>query len=259
LTKKTRHHATQQSGRLAARRARATAAADAGGKGPGGRVPRKLRFAWKKNPPRVDRWRWCYRTAFWTDVGQIFGREIPAECCVEILSATSRYAIEMELREALLDTSEVTKVCQKLCTSIDHFVRSCQGVSAKKDLGDHIQWLLSKNLSKDWWRRLEQTKELLSIEVSRGLDPWHTADAKPWETWVRAVANSLEQSSFPVSVFSYESLNDHRPPTPFVQFMAMLQAELPEWLGQHEPNRGGHRWLTLSKAIQRALRSRASV
>jgi hypothetical protein len=72
------------------------------------------------------------------------------------------------------------------------------------------------------------------------------------------VASILRNEGFTPTAFSYESRRDRRKPTAFVLFIAQLQAEIPEWLGQHEPEHAGHQWFSISKAIQRALHSKNS-
>jgi hypothetical protein len=221
-----------------------------------GRTPRKLRYAWLKNPPHLPRHLGGFRTALCREANKMMGKEISAKCWVEIHDARGRYAIEMEVRSALLNVADVMKVNRTLRSRIQNFRKAYDSTVADGEAGRHAQELLSKDLDKDWWLRLELAEKKLSQELDRCGRPDHIAGENPWDVWVQAVATSLEEDGFKVSAFSYESLEDSRPPTPFVRLIASLQADLPEWLGQHEPTRAGHPWLTLSKGVQRALEKR---
>ena len=148
------------------------------------------------------------------------------------------------------------------------FRQAYDAVIAEPETGAHIYRMITDDdsrgfieqpnwLDDQWWAQLEGVKERLSDEEEECKQPNDTIswDNRPWETWVRRLAKILRMEGLAVNSFNYESRADRRNPTPFVRFVAQLQAELPEWLEQHQPENAAHRWLALSKAIQRTLRN----
>jgi hypothetical protein len=139
-------------------------------------------------------------------------------------------------------------------------------ILADPDAGRHVRSVITSLppeefrdapfwLDDEWWSRLDRAKVRISHELSRCSDAEHVTPGNPWDEWVRRVASVLRDEGLKPTAFSYESRSDRREPTPFVRFIAQMQAEMPEWLAQHEPERAGHRWFSISKAVQRALRS----
>jgi hypothetical protein len=156
----------------------------------------------------------------------------------------------------LLNVADVEKVCRALRDKLRSFRKSYESLVGAGEAGSYAHGLLVKDLDENWWTSIATADRRLSSELDRCKDPSHIHQIKPWDAWVLNIAKSLEQEGFEVSAFSYESRDDKRPPTPFVRLIAVLQAELAEWLGQHEPASAGHRWITISKAVQRALQNR---
>jgi hypothetical protein len=252
-----------------------------------GRIPRKLRYAWLRKPPRLPgltpevraalikeaeesmgseiasevavslpRNPVLFRTALFEEGKEIMGSEISAKCWAEIYIAMEIYINEMEVGTALLNVADVEKVCGALRGKIRSFRKSYESLVGGGEAGSYAHDLLVKDLDENWWARIAAADQRLSSELDRCKDPSHIHQMKPWDAWIQNVAKSLEQEGFEVSAFSYESRDDKRPPTPFVRLIAVLQAELAEWFGQHEPASAGHPWITLSKAVQRVLQRR---
>jgi hypothetical protein len=186
---------------------------------------------------------------------------------VQIEFATSRYAIEMEQIHNRVDAASVAKSCRGLIKAVGAFRQKYEAILADPETGKHIRSIISTPLPKnicsapfwlddEWWTRLDRAKDRISQEQANCTNPEHSSGANPWDEWIRRVASVLRDEDFTPTAFSYESRSDRREPTAFVRFIAQLQAELPEWLGQHEPKRAGHKWISISKAVQRALHSK---
>jgi hypothetical protein len=236
-----------------------------------GRAPRKLRFSSKGERLPGPRHQGFLRTYFWTDEAtKILGRRLSAKSIVQIELAIGRYVIEMEGIHDRLDAASVARSWGKLIKAIEAFRQKYEAVLADPETGKHIRSIITMPRPKDicpvpfwlddeWWSRLDRAKDRISLELACCTDSEHSSSANPWDEWVvRRVASILRNEGFTPTAFSYESRHDRREPTAFVRFIAKLQAELPEWLGQHEPERAGHQWFSISKAVQRALRSKKS-
>jgi hypothetical protein len=231
-----------------------------------GRAPRKIRFSSKGERLPGPRHVPFLRTFFWTDIAtQILGRRLSPKTIVQIELATARYTLEMGLNHNRIDAADLAKKWGRLIKAIEAFRRTYEAILADPETGDHIRRIISMPQPKDicdapfwlddqWWSRLDRAKDRISLELANCTDPYHSSSANPWDEWVRQVAVILRNEGFTPKAFSYESRHDRREPTAFVRFIAELQAELPEWLGQHEPKRAGHQWFSISKAVQRALR-----
>jgi hypothetical protein len=152
-----------------------------------------------------------------------------------------------------------------LIRAIEVFQRECGTILADPNAGKHLHDILTSRppkeiyekpsyLDEEWWGRLDRAKDRISRELRYCTDPQFVSSGNPWDVLVRRVASILRDEGLTPTAFSYESRNDRREPTPFVRFIAEMQAEMPEWLAQHEPERAGHRWFSISKAVQRALR-----
>jgi hypothetical protein len=204
-------------------------------------------------------------SSFWTEAERIFGKMLSPESRLQIERETNHYTFAMEHS---LSAASIAKACSRLVKAMVQFRQAFNAVINEPETGAHIRQMITDDSSRgvieqpnwlddQWWAQFEGVKERLSDEEEECKQPndrvsW---DNRPWETWVRRLAEALKMEGFAVNVLNYESRADRRKPTPFVQFVAQLQAELPEWLEQHQPENAAHRWLALNKAIQRALRS----
>lgn len=219
-----------------------------------GRPKRILRLSWRANPhgkPRAIVW---YRTKLWADVGKLMGKKIPTETIVEIMSATGRYCTYMELRESELSAATVARTSKALQKSLIGFQSALRAAVTDEIQGPYFDSFITDKFSKEGQGQLDKLRIALSNQIRRCQTKEDVLETNPWDEWVVAVADSLANAGFKPTAFSYESLDDHRPPTPFVRLIALLQADLPEWLGQHEPSRAGHPWFSLSKAVVRVLK-----
>jgi hypothetical protein len=233
-----------------------------------GRAPRKLRYSSKGQRLPGPRHVGFLRTHFWAkEAPDVLGSSLSSRCIVQIELAIGRYVNEMEQIHNRLDAANVEKACHILMKSIDDFKSAYESSLADPEIGQHIRFKIestkrlntdSFGLDEEWWNRLDQTKHLLLLQIADCRDPQHSSSANPCDDWIRRMASALRDEGLRPTAFSYESRLDRREPTSFVRFVVQMQAELPEWLGQHEPDRAGHRWITTSKAIQRALRGKNS-
>lgn len=232
-----------------------------------GRAPRKLLYSFKgKRLPVPRQIGFFFRTYFWTDeVPRILGQSLSAKNIVQIELAIGTYVNKQERIYNEINAASVAKVCRKLIKAIEVFRNDYEKVLADLEAGQHVRNVIMSRppkgvhvapswLDDDWWSRLDRAKDRISYELARCTDPEHLSP-NPWDEWVRRVATILRNEGLKPTAFSYKSRNDRREPTPFVRFIAQLQAEMPEWLAQHEPIRAGHRWFSISKAVQRALRN----
>lgn len=202
-------------------------------------------------------------SSFWTEVELIFGKMPSAECRRQIEQETNHYTFFMEQS---LPAASIAKACSRLVKAMMQFRQAYDAVIAEPETGAHIYRMITDDgsrgvieqpnwLDDQWWAQFEGVKKRLSDEEEECKQPndkvsW---DNRPWEMWVGRLAEILRTEGFSVSTFNFASRADRREPTPFVRFMAHLQAKLPEWFEQHQPENAAHRWLALSKAIQRAL------
>jgi hypothetical protein len=230
-----------------------------------GRAPRKLRYSNKGERLPGPRHVTFFRTYFWThEAPETLGQSLSSKNIVQIELAVGRYVVEMEFTHNRFNAASVEKACRRLIKAIEAFQQSYEKILANPDAGKHVRDVITSRESKDdrpfwldeeWWSRLDGAKDRISRELRYCTDPEHVSPGNPWDEWVRRVATILRDEGLKPTAFSYESRNDRREPTPFVRFIAQMQAEMPEWLAQHEPERAGHRWFSISKAVQRALRS----
>jgi hypothetical protein len=204
-------------------------------------------------------------SSFWTKAEQIFGKMLSAECRLRIEQETNYYTFAMAHS---VRAASIAKACSRLVKAMVQFRQAYDAAINEPETGAHIYRMITDDdsrglieqpnwLDDQWWAQFEGVKERLSDEEEECGQPNDTVswDNRPWETWVRRLAESLRTEGFAANAFNYESRTDPREPTPFVEFVAHLQAELPEWLEQHQPEKPAHPRLALSKAIQRTLRN----
>jgi hypothetical protein len=231
-----------------------------------GRAPQKLRYSHKGQRLPGPRHVGFFRTHFWThEAPETLGQSLSPKNVVQIELAVGRYVIEMELIHNQVNAASVAKTCRRLIKAIEEFQRAYEKILADPDAGRHVRYVITSPppkefrdppiwLDDEWWSRLDRAKDRISHELLRCSDPEHVSE-NPWDEWVRRVASILRDEGMRPTAFSYASRNHRREPTPFVRFIVQMQAEMPEWLAQHEPERAGHPWFSISKAVQRALRS----
>jgi hypothetical protein len=197
---------------------------------------------------------------FWTEVAKIFGKMPSADCRTKIDRETEFYIWNVDHSvPALL----IAKACSKLVKAMDQFRQAYDLTLADPETGAHIKKMVTEDaargyttrpnwLDDQWWNQFEEVRERLLDEKQECAD---SPDNKPWDDWVRRLASLLRKEDFEVKTRNYESREDRRPPTPFVEFVTVLQAtKLPPAYEEHEPKRAGHKYFAIDKALQRALR-----
>lgn len=202
-------------------------------------------------------------TSFWTEAKVILGRILSKRCRLEIEEATNLYMFEVDHG---VSAAKIAKNCGKLVKAMDQFRQTFQSTLRDPEIGLHIEKMITDDsangatdqpnwLDDRWWSQFDGVRQRLLDEKEECGRSEHLdlPENKPWTKWVRHLASVLSEDSFAVTVFSYESRNDRRPPTPFVKLVTLLQAQLPERFAQHEPTRVGHPYFAINKAIQRAL------
>jgi hypothetical protein len=203
--------------------------------------------------------------SFWTEAQQILGIMLSADCRLQVEEATKWYTFDIDHS---LSASKTAKACSKLVKAMDQFRRAYQSVLDDPKTGAHIKKTVTDDsargatdwpnwLDDQWWRHFDGVRERLLDEKKEceKIEFLDSPENKPWIKWVRRLADILRKEGFAVTVRSYESRYDRRRPTPFVEFITLLQAQLPpDRYERHEPARAGHKYFAINKAIQRALR-----
>ncbi len=196
---------------------------------------------------------------FWTDAAKILGKMLSPDFRKKIDRATEIYTFEMDNSVSALT---IANACARLVKAMDQFRHAYDSALTDPETGAHIKKMVTDDLARgvierpnwfdeQWWGQFEGVRERVLDEKEECTE---SPDNKPWNDWVRRLASILRMEGFAVTTRNYESRDDQRTPTQFVEFVTRLQAELSESYAQHEPTRAGHPYFAIDKAIQRALR-----